>query len=270
MPRGAPNLVCTVFVANALLDAYEDFSMPRYLSMAVSAADYIIEELYWEEDAIAGFSYPLPGLRSGVHNANFLAAALLCRIYKHCDKKKFLDPALKVARYSASRQYDDGSWDYGELFKQRWVDNFHTGYNLCALRSIGQYARTSEFESHIRNGFEFYLKHFFRNDGAPRYFHNRTYPIDIHCVAQSMITLLKLKDLDKGNVELAYSVCEWAINHMWDEQGYFYYQTLPFYKIKISYMRWSQAWMLLSLSTLLENSNKNAEGTYSSNPYHNI
>lgn len=270
VPRGAPNLVCTVFVANALLDAYEDFSMPRYLSMAVSAADYIIEELYWEEDAIAGFSYPLPGLRSGVHNANFLAAALLCRIYKHCDKKKFLDPALKVARYSASRQYDDGSWDYGELFKQRWVDNFHTGYNLCALRSIGQYARTSEFESHIRNGFEFYLKHFFRNDGAPRYFHNRTYPIDIHCVAQSMITLLKLKDLDKGNVELAYSVCEWAINHMWDEQGYFYYQTLPFYKIKISYMRWSQAWMLLSLSTLLENSNKNAEGTYSSNPYHNI
>jgi hypothetical protein len=40
--------------------------------------------------------------------------------------------------------------------------------------------------------------------------------------------------------------------HMWDEQGYFYYQVLPYYKNKIPYMRWSQAWMLLAVSTLLE------------------
>ena len=40
---------------------------------------------------------------------------------------------------------------------------------------------------------------------------------------------------------------------MWDRQGYFYYQVLPFWTNKISYMRWSQAWMLLALATLLEN-----------------
>ncbi|MDD5760367.1 MAG: hypothetical protein PHI06_14975 [Desulfobulbaceae bacterium] len=253
VPRGAPNVVCTTFVANALLDAYESRQESRCLSMAVSAADYIYNELYWSEgSSIAGFSYPLPGLRTRVHNANFLGAALFCRIYKHSGEKKFLEPALKVTRYSAAKQHDDGSWDYGELSKQSWVDNFHTGYNLCALRSIGENAGTSEFEPHLIHGFEFYRKYFFREDSAPRYFHNRTYPIDIHSVAQSIITFLILKDLAEDGVDAAHSIFEWTMKNMWDEQGYFYYQARPLYKNKISYMRWSQAWMLLALATLLE------------------
>jgi hypothetical protein len=262
VPRGAPNLVCTTFVANALLDTYETNREPRYLSMAISSAEYILNELYWtEDDSTACLSYPLPSLRTQVHNANFLGAALLCRIYKHCGDKKFLDPALKVARYSAAKQHEDGSWDYGELPTQRWADNFHTGYNLCALRSISQYVEASEFEAPIRRGFEFYRTHFFTEDGASKYFHNRTYPIDIHSIAQSIIMLLAFKDLDGNNVSLAHAVFRWAMAHMWDERGYFYYQVLPFGTNRISYMRWSQAWMLLALSTLLEHCDPAATGT---------
>jgi len=253
VPRGAPNLVCTTFVANALLDAWGTNHESRYLSMALSAAEYILNELYWREgESTAGFSYPFPSLRTRVHNANFLGAALLCRVYKHSGEKKFLDPALKVTRYSVSKQHNDGSWDYGELPTQHWIDNFHTGYNLCALHFICQYAGTSEFEPHIHRGFRFYKKHFFREDGAPQYFHNRTHPIDIHSVAQSIITLLAFKDLDNASVNLALSVYQWGMTHMWNDHGYFYYQINPLYKNKIPYMRWSQAWMLLSLSTLLE------------------
>src|SRR6266545_3758390 len=181
VPRGAPNLVCTTFVANALLDAYETGGDSRFLGMAVSAAEYILNDLYWTEgDSDAGFSYPLASLRAKVHNANFLGAALLCRVARHSSDKKFIEPALKAGRYSASRQHEDGSWDYGELPTQRWIDNFHTGYNLCALRSISENAETQEFEPHMRRGFHFYREHFFREDGAPRYFHDRTYPVDIH------------------------------------------------------------------------------------------
>lgn len=223
--------------------------------MAVSASEYILNELYWEEGgAVASFCYPLPSLRTRVHNANFLGAALICRVYKHSGEKKFLEPALKVARYSVGKQHNDGSWDYGEHSKRRWADNFHTGYNLCALRSIGQYAETPEFESHIRHGFEFYRKSFFREDGAPRYFHDRTYPIDIHSVAQSIITPLAFKYLDQNNVSLAHTVFKWVMADMWDEKGYFYYQVLPFITNKVSYMRWSQAWILLALTNLLEHS----------------
>jgi hypothetical protein len=253
VPRWAPNLVCTTFVANALLDAYETNRDAQCLGMALSAGEYILNELHWTDGAsVSGFSYPVPSSRERVDNANFLGAALLCRIYRHNGEKKFLEPALKVARYSASKQHVDGSWDYGEMHTQRWIDNFHTGYNLCALHSISRYAETSEFASHIRNGFYFYREHFFRKDSAPRYYHDRTYPIDIHSVAQSIITLLTLRDLDERNVDLALSVYGWAISNMWNDKGYFYYQVLPYYKNKISYMRWSQAWMFLALSTLLE------------------
>jgi len=37
--------------------------------MAVGAAEYISKELYWTDGAKAGFSYPMPGLRSETHNA---------------------------------------------------------------------------------------------------------------------------------------------------------------------------------------------------------
>lgn len=99
-------------------------------------------------------------------------------------------------------------------------DNFHAGYNLCALKSISQFDGTCEFESHMRHGFEFYRKHFFRKDGAPKYFYDRTYPIDAHCVAQSIITLIALRDFDRGNVKFAHSVLSWAVSYMWDRQGY--------------------------------------------------
>jgi len=250
-PQGEPNLICTVFVANALLDAYEKAGHGEYLTMATSAAEYVLNELYWEDHKNAGFSYPLPSLRVQVHNANFLGAALLCRIYQQTGYTKFLEPALKASRHSAFMQHDDGSWDYGEDQTQEWVDNFHTGYNLGALRTICHCLNTDEFEPHIRRGFKFYRNNFFRKDGAPKYFHNKVYPIDIHSVAQSIITLLEFKELDSGNIDLIHRIVEWVIAHMWDERGYFYYQVTPYFKNKIPYMRWSQAWMLLALATLL-------------------
>lgn len=254
VPAGAANLVCTSFVAQALLDVYEERQEPECLAMAVSAAEYLLNELYWSDAQDAGFSYPLPRLRVQVHNANFLASSLLCRVYKHTGDERFLRPALKVAACSAAKQQADGSWNYGEASSQRWIDNFHTGYNLCALQAIGRYAETSYYDSCILRGFDFYKSHFFRDDGGVRYFHKRDYPVDIHCVAQSIITLLAFKDLDPGNVQLAHSVFRWAMNHMWDDRGFFFYRVLRTCTIRTSYMRWSQAWMLLAISSLLSES----------------
>jgi hypothetical protein len=148
-------------------------------------------------------------------------------------------------------QHPDGSWSYGEAPSQRWIDNFHTGYNLCALRSIGRDGATREFDRAIEHGFAFYRRHFFRADGAVRYFHDRTYPIDIHAVAQSIITLLVLEDLAPDNRDQARAVFRWASVRMRDDAGYFYYRVLRTGTIRTSYMRWSQAWMLLAMSTLL-------------------
>src|SRR6185312_3168446 len=48
VPRWAPNLVCTAFVAGALLDLYEDRHEERWLDIAASSARYILDTLYWE------------------------------------------------------------------------------------------------------------------------------------------------------------------------------------------------------------------------------
>jgi hypothetical protein len=252
VPRWAPNAVCTSFVASALLDAYEQRQDSRCLSMAVGAAEYILNELYWTgTGSAAGVGYPLPSLRTQIPNASFLAAAALGRVYRHTGETKFIAAALRLARFSAAQQQADGSWHYGDAPSQAWVDNFHTGYNLCALQSLGRSAGTREFESCIRRGFDFYRSHFFLKEGSVRYFHNRTYPIDIHSVAQSILTPLALRDLDPANVHLAVSVFRWAMEHMWDNRGFFYYRVLRLYTNRISYMRWSQAWMLQALSVLL-------------------
>jgi hypothetical protein len=253
VPKFAPNLVCTCFVAGALLDTYERLRQSPCLEMAVSAADYIVNELYWTDDQQrAGFAYPLPDMRQRIPNANFLAAALLARVSRITGDPKYLAPAFATARYSAGQQRSDGAWYYGEAATQQWIDNFHTGYNLCALRDFDRYAETTEFEARIKNGLEFYKTRFFRPDGAVAYFDDRRYPVDSHCIAQSILTLIALRDLDPQSLPLARNICHWALANLWDERGFFYYRQLRFYTIRTSYMRWTQAWMLLALASLLE------------------
>ena len=249
IPRGAPNLVCTVFAANALLDAYERFGDARCFRMAISAAEFILTDLYWENARSAGFSYPTSSPQPAIHNANLLGAALLCRVHRISGEAKFVEPALRVARYSVSCQRRDGSWPYGEQSHQAWIDNFHTAYNLSALAAIDRHLSTAEFEPCIQRGLAFYLNHFFREDGAVNYFHNRTYPIDIHSVAVAIITLLDLKAFDDRCAPLAHRVLQWTMANMWNPKGYFYYRVLRYQAIRTSYMRWSQAWMFLALAT---------------------
>jgi hypothetical protein len=262
VPRWRPNLVCTTFAAAGLLDVHAQQPKDEYLEMAVSSAEYLLENLYWKSsDLICGFGYPLPDVHNQVHNANLLAAALFCRVYALTGQEKFLEPALAVTRYTVSQQRADGGWDYGEASNQRWIDNFHTGFNLSALRAIVLALGTSEFDNAIAKGFRFYRKHFFREDGAVGYYYNRFYPIDTHCIAQSIITLLDLAYLDPGNTALAHQVYTWARERMWDEKhGFFYYRILPWCTIRTSYMRWTQAWMLLALAMLLTDTKLTAAG----------
>jgi hypothetical protein len=251
VPRHSPNLVCTTFAADALIDAYEQTGDTRCLTMAASAAHYILNELVWTNGAdVVSLCYPLASQRTQVHNANLLGAALLCRVSAHTGERQLRETALAIARYSADAQRADGSWPYGESPAQGWIDNFHTGFNLMALRGLQTYARTDEFEGSIARGFAFYLGHFFRSDGAPKYFHDRQYPIDVHCVAQALITLVALRDRSVNSSPMMRNVLTWALDHMWDERGFFYYRVLRLGTIRTSYMRWSQAWMLQALSTV--------------------
>lgn len=259
IPRGTPNVVCTSFVGHSLLDAYNYNPNPYLINIVESSANLIKNHFYYKKTNSEVFINYIPiDIKTKqvipIHNANLLGASLLSRVARITNNADMMNQALEALKYSLSKQHDDGAWDYGEWDRpsQRWIDNFHTGFNLCSIRRIGQDVDTLVFEPYIIRGLHYYQKHFFKENGAPRYYHNKLYPIDIHSSAQSIITLLSLKDLDRGNSQLAESILTWTISHMYDRKGFFYYQKNRWSTNKISYMRWSQAWMLLALSTFLE------------------
>ena len=252
LPKFTPNIICTTFAGNALIDAYYKFTDDRYMDMAISAGNFLLEGLNItrSNDEIC-FSYtPLDW--GQVHNANLLGAAFLSRLYRITQEKKFLMPAQSAVQFSLRRQNEDGSWPYGEDMTQRWIDNFHTGYNLVALKRFSEHTGNKELAKNITRGFQFYKNNLFTDEGVPKYYHNKLYPIDVHSIAQSIITLVELEAIGEGNVELAKCIFTWALNIMQSKNGYFFYQQSRFFKNRIPYMRWSQAWMLYATSILAQ------------------
>jgi len=248
VPRGTPNIVCTTFAANALLDAYDAFGDPGWLDAAQTAGAFLLEGLHTTRDGdTLCFSYT-PLVPSEVHNASLLGAALLARLHTYQPSEEFRSAAVAATRYALKRQRPDGSWPYGEGAKQRWIDSFHTGFNLMALERVRECLGMTECEPAIRSGYRFYLDHFFESDGRAKYFHNSTYPIDAHSIAQALVTLTGLAAYDDRSLAVASKVCEWALGNMRAPQGWFYYQKWRWWTNRINYMRWSQAWMLLGLA----------------------
>jgi hypothetical protein len=153
--------------------------------------------------------------------------------------------------YSCSRQLPDGSWWYAEEPKYHWIDNFHTGYNLDSLKYYIESSDDGEFRPNLERGLSFYKAHFFEETGRPKYYHTRTYPVDIQCVAQSIDTLASFSDRDPECLQLSAKVAAWAIENMQDSNGYFYYRQYPLVKAKTPMLHWGQATMFKALAHLL-------------------
>jgi hypothetical protein len=145
----------------------------------------------------------------------------------------------------------DGSWKYGEWDRDNWVDNFHTGFVLVALKRIGEALETQEFADSIARGYAYWKEHLFLPDGTPKYYPDRTYPVDAHSVAQAVITFLEFTDLDNEAEEWALKAARWGLSNLQDPDGYFHYQLHSRYRIRTPYMRWSQAWMQRALTELV-------------------
>jgi len=258
VPSTTPNIVCTTFVAHAFLDLFDATNQEQYFEIAASAGRFVTDVLASDlpDDAFC-IRYYMVG-QSSVHNASLLGAALLARLYGYSREARLEPYIQKAAQFSLRRQFPDGSWAYGEHPKQHWVDSFHSGYNLLALKQIGAQLEVPGLPEAVKNGYDFYRRHFFREDGAVRYFHNRTHPIDAHAVGHALITLVAFSKDDPAALDQAVRCFKWATQNLQAPSGYFYYQKHPWYTNRISYIRWSQAWMLLGLTALAGSLGKEA------------
>lgn len=251
-PAYEPTVVATYFCAGALFDAYEISGEERYKEFALSSAEFVKHDLRrtpYSDGVIISYS-KLPG-NDTIFNASLLGSALLARCYHYSKDEECLNLARQSVKACCDAQCADGSWTYGVKSVTGWIDSFHTGYNLMALKEYMRYSDDCEHEAAIARGWEYYRNNFFMEDGSPKYYHNRQYPIDIHCVGQLFVTLSCLGKYDK-EVDLAEKVMNWASANMWNDKGYYYYQIKQGLSSKISYMRWSNAFMFAALAIMIE------------------
>ena len=244
-PKGSPTVVNSSFIGHALLDCYEYTGLDQALTMAGSIKDFILRDLNRipQGDHFC-FCYS-PTDSNVIHNANMLGASILVRLLKYTGDAACEEAALSSLAYSMSRQREDGSWPYGEAKTQQWIDSFHTGFNLQALKTILDEGFAAEYREAFDRGTTYYVENFFLADGTPKYFHDRVYPLDIHAPAEGICFLATLGEKYRAQTE---RILGWMVENMLSPKGYFYYRKTKYGTIRIPYMRWTQAWVFHALT----------------------
>lgn len=258
VPKFTPTVVNSSFIGHALLDAYRLAGCERALRMALPIADFILNDLNrLRENGAICFSYT-PIDRYFVHNANLMGASLLIRLLRYDKREEIKDMALKALSYSMTHQREDGSWYYAEKESSHWIDSFHTGFNLQAINYFLDEGHAQEYREAFDRGVRFYAENFFLDDGTPKYYHDRTFPIDIHSPAQALVIL---SGMGVGYSDLRKKILHWTLTDMRDKRGFYYFRRSKISVNRISYMRWSQAWMFHALTSVLMNAEEQENQT---------
>lgn len=238
-----PIVVSTAFIGMGMIDAYATTGDESYLDRARSSCDFVLRDLNRSEHP-AGFIFSYsPEDHEQVYNASILGAALLARVGAVTGERELFDVARSAVDAVVAEQRPDGSWPYSRGDHRTFVDNFHTGYVLCALRDYIEATGDERHNGALERGWCFYREHFFDGGEVPRYYHNSTYPIDAHAAAQSIVTLLRF-----GESAQACRVALWTIRNMQTREGSFIYRIHRRHTNRIAYLRWSNAWMLYALA----------------------
>ncbi len=246
--KDTPTVVATCFCVEALLESYEITKDKEVLKIALSSANFVEKNLSRTNygNGII-FSYSVKNGNNTVINASLLGAKILSYSYKYTKNQVHANLAKQAVTAACDLQEADGSWIYGLLPVQSWKDSFHTGFNLDAIATYQQNTGDSTFQKHIDKGWRYYITNFFKHDGAPMYYHNKQFPIDIHCPAQVIVTSSKLNTFANSKPQLD-AILNWTLKHMQHRKGYFYYQLNKIINSKTSYMRWSNAFMFNAMA----------------------
>lgn len=253
-----PSSVVTGFVCKGLYEYFKITKSKKAKDILLSASNFIIQDIPVTDDEKGiCFSYT-PLKRDLCFNSSLLAAEILAKSYTISSMHKYRDKAIKAVEWVIAHQKEDGRWNYsidihsGSEYQQ--ID-FHQGYIIDSIYEIKKLLQieNDEWEKSIKNGLNFYKNVQFSNEGVSYWRYPKRWPVEIHNQAQGIITFAKMAVYKEGYNNFAKIIADWTAKNMQANDGHFYYQKFRYYTNKISYMRWSNAWMFLSLIHLLEN-----------------
>lgn len=255
IPAFTPTVVATGFITNALFICYSITGNQKAKTLLVSSANFVLKDLnrtYSENPEPSTinhhpfcFSYS-PSDKQIVYNASMKGVRILSQVYSITKETQLIETAKNAVAFVINEQNKDGSWYYSKKDAGKWIDNYHTGYLLDCLNEYRNHSKDKSYGENVKCGYEFYINNFFEEDGAPKFYNNKKYPIDCTVAAQSILTLTRFGDKD-----IALKVAHYIITYMQNEAGYFYFRNYGSKKDKTSFMRWSNAWLFAALSYLL-------------------
>jgi hypothetical protein len=251
-PRGTPNAVVTCFVGEALLDLYAATGDIRYRNEAFEALPFLsrdLPQLVDRDDVLCLGYMPVP-MRMRVMDVSILVGALYARCEAVAPGLGLARDARRLVGYVLSQQTDAGAWWYTDPPNASPVriDNYHTGFILDALwRYMHASGDLSAMPAYLK-GLRFYAEHLFEADGAPRWMSDQRYPHDVHGSAQGVITFARHRREYPG---LADRIAAWAIAHLYDGDGRFWYRRTRSGIDRRFFLRWNNGWMARALSDLL-------------------
>ncbi len=263
IPANTPNGIVTTTVGEALWQQYRLTKKKYYLEKCEQVCEFLLSLPRHEiNNNQLCFAYT-PLFQNHVHNLNLFIAEVLLKVGRETGNEMYIQTAQKAINYTLANQREDGSFDYnGPPEKpQNLIDNYHTGYVLRMLFSIWKLTNEGTIYQALKKGYSFYINNFFLNKEIPKFKPEKKYRIDIHSCSESIITTSLLHAEFSEGKEISLKVLDWTLRNLQNEKGEFIHGIfkskllfLPV-KSKITYIRWSQAWMFYALSSLLCNLN---------------
>ena len=155
-----PNLIVTAFVAKGLaaVTARRPCGLPGGSEERSDLRPSRLPRVTDETGQCIGYVQGEPAV---VHNANMLAALVLCDAADACGEEAWVEEALACARFTVARQAADGSWPYSEEPYGRWVDGFHTGFVLEGLARVVAATGDDGLRASLGRGVDFYVAQLF-------------------------------------------------------------------------------------------------------------
>jgi len=256
-PKDLPLPCVTSPIAHALLDFYCITNDDKVLGVAEDVARFLMYENGFREfqDSLCLFySCTDPNL---VYSGNLMSSAFLARLSQINSGQAELDFAKKASRFVLNGQNGDGSWNYSYQKRGRrieMIDNRHSGFVLESLSQISRTFKDERIEHALRKGWKYYRENFFEGS-LPKWSPSQVFPVDIHDVAQAIITCTEMRDWKRAE-----QIMDFAIKKMSNKRDEFYYKYFENGRTnQIVFFRWAQAWMFKALSFFLEKKSSKAD-----------
>jgi len=240
-----PNLIVTAFVAKGLA-AVTRAGLADCREELRGAVAFVLHDLPRTVDDTGQCLGYVPGEPAAVHNANLLAALMLCEAAELCGEEAWIDEAVACARFTVARQGADGSWPYSEESYGRWIDGFHTGFVLGGLARVVGASDDAALESSLRRGTQYYVAQLFGPDGEPKYYPHRAHPLDALSAAQGVETLHVA--LGGAAAHAVPGQLEWIRHDLVRPDGHVAYQVHRGWTDWREFPRWSSAPLMSALA----------------------